>query len=311
MTQLVELHHGLPELAAEGIKLYAISYDDVDALAAYVEASGVEFTMLSDVGSEIIRRYDVLNTIVQPSDVPFYGIPFPGFFLLDEDGLIVDKIFNRHLAHREGIERILDSFRGRIEPGADGPSNSAAEDDDIHITAFLRGGGGVVKIGPLRRLVVRFELPDGLHIYDRPVPEGMVATSIEVTGPDGLRYEPIQSPPTTPLALPGIDQPLQVWSGTVDFVIPFFANTEFARSLFSDDGSVALEVTVRYQACDAEQCFLPKRHTITLDVPVDFGVMPAFDGMKGRSPNVIGMDSTAHMQRLLRRKAAELDPESS
>ncbi|MEO1057935.1 MAG: redoxin domain-containing protein [Actinomycetota bacterium] len=311
MTQLVELHHGLSELSADGIKLYAISYDDVDALAAYVDASGVEFTMLSDVGSEVIRRYDVLNTIVQPNDVPFYGIPFPGFFLLDEDGVIVDKIFNRHLAHREGIERILDSFRGRIEPGSDDPSGSAREDDGIEITAFVRGGGGVLKLGPLRRLVVRFELPHGLHIYDRPVPEGMVATSIEVTGPDGLRYDPIQSPPTVPLALPGVDQPLQVWSGTVDFVIPFFANSEFARALFTNDGSVALEVNVRYQACDDEQCFLPKTRTISLDVPVEFGVMPAFAGMKDKSPNVVGMDSTAHMQRLFQRKAAELDSGSS
>ena len=55
----------------------------------------------------------MLNTIVQPEAL-FYGIPFPGFFLLNEDGVIVDKLFNRHLAHREGIEAILDSFAGRI-----------------------------------------------------------------------------------------------------------------------------------------------------------------------------------------------------
>ena len=59
----------------------------------------------------------MLNTIVQPEEAPFYGIPFPGFFLLNEDGVIVDKLFNRHLAHREGIEAILDSFAGRIAPG--------------------------------------------------------------------------------------------------------------------------------------------------------------------------------------------------
>ena len=69
-------------MAAEGIKLYGVSYDDAEALAAYVEGSGVEFTLLSDVDSVVIRQYEVLNTIVQPEDVPFYGVPFPGFFLL-------------------------------------------------------------------------------------------------------------------------------------------------------------------------------------------------------------------------------------
>ncbi|MCP4084182.1 MAG: peroxiredoxin family protein [Actinomycetia bacterium] len=115
---MVELHHGLPELRAEGIKLYAVSYDDTEALGAYVGASGVEFTMLSDVDSDVINRYGVLNTLVQPDDVPFYGVPLPGFFLLDEDGMIVDKLFTRHFANREGIETV-------------------AEDDGIRITAFL------------------------------------------------------------------------------------------------------------------------------------------------------------------------------
>ena len=53
-------------MAAEGIKLYGVSYDDAEALAAYVEGSGVEFTLLSDVDSAVIRQYEVLNTIVQP-----------------------------------------------------------------------------------------------------------------------------------------------------------------------------------------------------------------------------------------------------
>ncbi|MCP3855028.1 MAG: peroxiredoxin family protein [Actinomycetia bacterium] len=193
---MVELHHGLPELRAEGIKLYAVSYDDTEALGAYVGASGVEFTMLSDVDSDVINRYGVLNTLVQPDDVPFYGVPLPGFFLLDEDGMIVDKLFNRHFANREGIETV-------------------AEDDGIRITAFLRGGGGVLRIGPRRRLIVRLEMPDGLHTYGEPVPDGMVATQIDVEGSEGFCWEEIGSPPTRPLQLPGVGGPLHVWDGTV------------------------------------------------------------------------------------------------
>ena len=137
-------------MAAEGIKLYGVSYDDAEALAAYVEASGVEFTLLSDVDSAVIRQYEVLNTIVQPEDVPFYGVPFPGFFLLDEDGVIVDKLFNRHFAHRDGVEAILDSYAGRVSPGASDPLTTASEDDGITVTAFLRGGAGVLRAGPRR-----------------------------------------------------------------------------------------------------------------------------------------------------------------
>jgi hypothetical protein len=107
----------------------------------------------------------VLNTLVRPEDVPFYGVPFPGYFLVNEEGVIVDKIFNRHFANRETVESIVDSSRGRIVPGEREPIETVTEVDGIEITAFLRGGGGVLRIGPRRRLVVRFAMPDGLHIY--------------------------------------------------------------------------------------------------------------------------------------------------
>ena len=261
--------------------------------------------MLSDLDSSVIRSYEVLNTIVQPDDVPFHGIPFPGFFLVNEDGVIVDKLFNRHLANREGIEAILDSFAGRTEPGEREPAAAITEDDGIAVTAFVRGGGGVLRLGPMRRLVVRFEMPDGLHIYDDPVPTGMVATTIEVSGPDGLRFEALEAPPTHPFELPGLASPLSVWDGTVDFVVPFFANSAIVPTLRSGAESITIDVSIRYQACDDQQCFLPRRHTISLDVPIDYGVMPGFPGMEGRGARVIDMDSKEHMRRLLTRKAAE------
>ncbi|MBT5192891.1 MAG: peroxiredoxin family protein [Rhodospirillaceae bacterium] len=51
---------------AAGIKLYAISYDDREVLAAYAEAEEIPFPLLSDIDSEVIRRYGILNTQVKP-----------------------------------------------------------------------------------------------------------------------------------------------------------------------------------------------------------------------------------------------------
>ena len=295
----MELHAGIDDLRAEGIKLYAVSYDDVEALAAYVEGSGVDFPLLSDVDSRVIRDYGVLNTIVRPDDVPFYGIPFPGFFLLNEEGVIVDKLFNRHLAHREGIESILDSFAGRTRAGAHDPSETVTEDDGITVTAFVRGGGGVLRVGPMRRLVVRFELPDGIHIYDEPVPAGMVATEITVRGPEGVRTEDPEHPATELLELPGVPQPLHVWSGVVDIVIPLYADSSLKAEIGS---TITLELQVRYQACDDAQCFLPITRTLGLEIPVAPSVLPAISGLKDDRADRVNMDSDHHIQRLIERK---------
>lgn len=258
--------------------------------------------MLSDVDSEVIRRYGVLNTIVQPDDVPFYGIPFPGFFLLNEDGAIVDKLFNRHLAHRDGIEAILDSYAGRVAPGANEPIAASSEDDGISITAFLRGGGGTLRAGPRRRLVVRVDMPEGLHIYDQPVPTGMVATTITFDGPDGLRHGTVEAPPTHEFELLGVSEPLRVWDGAVDFVTDVWADSTLGKAIAEGTESIEVAVTVRYQACDDVQCFIPRSRTLKLDVPLAIGAMPKSPRFRGITGATVDMDWDAHMKRLVARK---------
>jgi len=290
-------------LTAEGIKLYTVSYDDPEALAEYVRATGVEFTMLADVESAVIRRYDVLNTLVQPEDVPFHGVPFPGFFLLDEDGVIVEKLFNRHFAHRDGIEAILDGFAGHIVQGDEEPAAVSTEDDGIAVTAFLRGGGGTLRAGPRRRLIVRVEMPPGLHIYDEPVPSGMVPTSITLDGPDGLRHSPARTPATTTLTLPGVPDPLHVWDGTIDFVMDVWGDSTIGAEIAEGAESMEIDVTIRYQACDDHRCFIPRSRTLTLEVPLALGAMPNSPRLRGINGATVPMDWARHMKRLVDRKS--------
>ena len=303
----------MSQLKDEGIKLYAISYDDTEALEAYTHGAGIEFTMLSDERSEVIRQYGVFNTLIGEEEAFFHGIPFPGFFLVDEAGVIRDKLFNPHLAVRDGVESILDSFLGRTEPGRDDPVGALTEDDGIEVTAVLRGGGGVLRVGPRRRLVVRFEMPQGLHIYGEPVPDGIVATRIEVEAPEGVRCEAIESPFSQPFELPGVDATLEVWEGQVDFVIPLFANNDLLHAVAAAASpSIELTVNIHYQACDDHQCFIPRRRTITLNVPLGKNATPSFlrkamgeNAVRG-SEEVVDMDTDRHMQRLAARQAASL-----
>ena len=63
MTQLVELRDGFEQLEAAGVELYAISYDDCEALRDFVETYGIRYRMLSDVDSAVIRSFGILNTV--------------------------------------------------------------------------------------------------------------------------------------------------------------------------------------------------------------------------------------------------------
>jgi peroxiredoxin len=51
-------------------------------LAEFAARRGITFALLSDEGSAVIKRLDILNTTVDPSNAQF-GYPFPETFNVD------------------------------------------------------------------------------------------------------------------------------------------------------------------------------------------------------------------------------------
>ena len=157
---------------AAGIKLYTISYDDAEGQRAFVENQGVRFPMLSDLGSHVIRDYGILNDRVGERDGGvIYGVPYPGAYVTDEHGVVVAKFFNDSYKKRDSPELYLDVALGKIELAEDAPQ-VVAEDPEVRITAAIHGGGGTIRQGITRKLVVRFELGKGLHLYGPPCRRG-------------------------------------------------------------------------------------------------------------------------------------------
>lgn len=300
MTQLVELQEALPKFEAAGIKLYAVSYDEPAALAEFAAHHGITYPLLSDKGSKVIRSYGIQNHFVTKEQVPYYGIPFPGTYLVDERGIVCAKFFNRGLANRENAEVVIDSALGEILLGEDEPADRGG-DTEVRVSATYHGGGGNLKSAVMRQLVVRFELAPGLHLYDEPVPNGMVATRIVATGPPGLHMNELVKLPTKSLRLPGIDHEFQVWEGRVDFVIPVWADDRIVgltQALASDE--ISIEVRVDYQVCDDDTCRIPQSQTLTVKVPVAPYVGHE---LPGKMPGAIvtTMDSRKYMLRMVRR----------
>ncbi|MCP5042443.1 MAG: redoxin domain-containing protein, partial [bacterium] len=277
------------------------SYDDREAIADFVSAQKIPYPMLSDVDSRGIREYGSLHTEVEPTDRPVSGTPFPGTYMVDEDGRVIEKFFYDTYKRRDGPENMIDAALGEILLSGDEPSQSFG-DDDVRVTATLHGAGGVLKQGAMRTLVVRFEIRDGLHIYGDPVPEGMIATRVEVQGPPGLVVEEAVLPATETLHLKGMDLDLQVWSGRVDIVIPVYANAELLSEMRPlDDDKATIEVTVRYQACDDDTCLFPRTEKLSLEVPMAPVDVQALPFHQGHGQNEHDANSRRHMMRLVAR----------
>jgi len=230
-----------------------------------------------------------------------YGIPYPGVYVTDEQGVVVAKFFNDSYKKRDSPELYLDAALGRIEIAEEAPRVST-ENPEVRITAAVHGGKGTIRLGIRRKLVLRFELSEGLHLYGEPVPKGLTSLSITPIGPDGLRFGDPVFPSTESLRTPGIDETLPVWHGSFDVAIPFYADSRLISDMQPlDRDAITIEVDLAYQACNDEQCLLPKTEKLSLDVPTEVVDVPhiTFPDHVGNGQREGNYDGMPHLRRYM------------
>ena len=211
------------------------------------------------------------------------------------------KFFHDTYKKRDSPETLIDAALGRLEISEDAPRAMCGE-PEVRITAAIHGGKGTIRQGIIRKLVVRFELAEGLHLYGRPVPDGMIPTTVTPRGPEGVVFGDPEYPDTGPLALPGLDVELPVWSDTFDVVIPFYPDGRVASETRpKDQDSLELEVEVRYQACDDQACLLPKTEKLCLTAALDVVDVPKLGLHTGHGQREGSYDATPHLRRLILR----------
>lgn len=269
----------------------ALSYDEPDALAAFAEEYGVSFPLLSDPDSEIIERFGILNTLIDPDDHPWHGIPFPGSYVVGADGIITAKFFEANLALRANADELR-----RAATGEEIVIAEAEPPDEVTVDVMFDGsslGRGVV-----RDLVVTLRVPAGQHLYGRPVPAGMVATDVEFDEHRGLVVRDAVLPPTRPHTLAGTGEVLQVFDGDVVIRVPITQNGKGLDR--HDDTNPTIEVagTVRWQSCDDDVCHLPMTRRFALDLPATDANEPEFRKVEGSTR----MDFGAHFGAMVARR---------
>jgi peroxiredoxin len=303
LTHLGELQGAFASLESAGVKLYAVSYDERDALAEFAHARGIKYTLLSDPDSAVIRRFGILNTLLSPSDTPFHGVPYPGTYLLDGDGVVRDKFFRRHVANRESAETLIDAALGRIGDERSGP-RATGGDADAQVTVFMRGGGGSLKSGPVRRLVVRLEPQEGLYVCGASRDCDVPGPAVEIAPVKGLHVEPAIVPPTDALALRDPPITVPVWS-RLDIAIPIWADSDLVSVMAPPaQDEITLDLSIRYQLCDTESLHAPRRERLSLRVPLAVDDVPNLPQISETGHAVVPMSSLKHFRRLLRRARA-------
>lgn len=258
----MELQEAWPALEAGGVALFGLSYDAVPVLAAFAEKRGITFPLLSDEGSHTIRALGLLNRHVAEQHA-FYGIqmrdehqgiPYPGTFVLDEDGVITEKRFEQSYRVRPTAPLFAEYASG---PPAGVPEGAArASSSGVLVEAWA--DTSAYRPYQQVRLHVQLTLPPGHHVYVPPVPEGFVPPGVDVDPLEGLTVGTPDWPAGRPFRVEGLDEEFSVAEGTVRLVVPLL----FTKNL----GPTVVRAAVRYQACTAAECFPPA--SASVEVPL-------------------------------------------
>jgi peroxiredoxin len=253
--QLVELQESIGDETA----VVAISYDPVEILTGFAANHGITYPLLSDVGSETIASLGMLNTWIE-DEVRFWGresedkhrgLPLPGVFLLDADGIVAAKHFERSHRNRASAATLL-SMLGAPSPSheitAEGSGPSLAVRVNIHRADYFPN-----QVFPIE---VEVAVEPGFHVYLPPVPDGYRPLSVSIEGPEGIFTEAPGLPDGEPFEMLG--ESFTVASGTIRAVIP----THIHESV----GDVELTVVVSYQACDDDTCLIPTEVRVPVEL---------------------------------------------
>ena len=258
----MELQGRLAEIRNAGLDLAAISYDPVATLADFSARRSITFSLLSDPGSETIKRYGILNTTVDPKNA-LYGYPFPGTFIVDRQGVVTSRVFEEAYQERDTVSSILVRLGQQVDvhatkiAGAHVTVTSYATDDiaapGTHFSLVLD-----VTPGPRAHLYA-----PGAHDYKpvaiivEPQP-GLVVKAAQYPKPEDYFFQPLRE------HVPVYQHPFRIVQDvTLD---PSREGTAALKDV------TRLTITGRfdYQACDDRICFTPQ----SLPLSWTIGVKP-------------------------------------
>ena len=249
----MELQAIRQELDEAGYALYAVSYDAVDVLSGFAAKHGITYPLLSDEGSVVIRDLGLLNEDAAPAVA---GIPHPGTFVLNADGTIRSKHFYPSYRERDTGAGVLAHLLGMQRHGAITAAKSG--EPGIAVTASLDNDS--YAWGQRIWLAVELDIPPGLHVYGKPIPEGYYPLEVSVAPIDRVAIGEATFPEARPFQIAGLDEQFVVYEGPVTVSLPLTFMTV-------DAGTLTVDVSVSFQACSDTDCLLPT--TVPLQLTID------------------------------------------
>ena len=258
----------------KGLGLAVISYDSPEIIAAFSKQRGITFPMLSDAGSETIKRYGILNTVamelVGPNakdplladDIRTYvsvvganprmsGIAFPGTFILDRNGRVKSRFFEDFYITRNTSSSIL--VRAGVGAPLPGTKISTAH---LDVTTYSSDSA----IAPGNRITLAVDVTPhrGIHVY-APGASGYRVIAVKIEAQPLMTSLPITYPASQIYFFKPLNEHVPVYEKSFTLLQDVkLDGTPQAQTALRGRESLPVNGTLEYQACDDKVCFNPE-----------------------------------------------------
>jgi len=270
----VELQGRVGELRKNGIGLAVISYDPPQILADFSKRLGITYPLLSDVGSATIRRYGILNTVIEEALGPngkdpavladlqryvtvtqaserFRGIPFPGTFMLDRQGRVTARFFEDYYWERNTVSSIM------LRVGAARTPVAAIQASTEHLDLKAYPSDPSASLGTRFSLAVEVRPKRRMHVY-APGATGYRVIILTIKPQPHVRTMPVQYPASESYYFKPLNEWVPVYQRPFTLVMDVVPDaTAEARKALAGKSELVLDGTLEYQACDDKICYNP------------------------------------------------------
>lgn len=247
----MELEQRRSDFEKRGLRVAALMYDPVETIRAFAQRKGITYPLLSDPESEVIRAFGILNTNI-PEGSKAYGIPFPGTYIIDENGVVRAKFFEEDHRERYTASSIL------VRYFRDDAGRAVKTTETKHLKLTASASDAVVHPGSRVTLVLKVELKPKMHVYAPGVAGGYIPIAWKMPRSGAWVALAAEYPESRTLHLEAIDETLPVFEGefAVTRDVVFGQRTELAPVV--RDGRITVKGSFRYQACDDKMCYPPQ-----------------------------------------------------
>ena len=241
--------------------------------------------MLSDVGSETIRRFGILNPVPEwafgenaddaavQADVATFvsvvnpnrqmiGIAFPGTFMLDPDGRVTSRYFENFYISRNTVSSIVMRLGEAEDPVR------AIRITMPQLTLTTYPSEATIAPGNRFALMLNITPAEGMHVY-APGADSYRPVGLTIAPQAVLSVLPMAYPASEPYYFAPLDETVPIYQHPIELVQELILDGSLeAQRAMRGMENLDIQGTFEYQACSDEICYPPQSLELSWSIPL-------------------------------------------